>query len=358
VDDESKVDGQMPLPLDADPRKYDKAENPPYPYWSYYLYANICSLNKLRRDRNLHELTFRPHCGEAGSVTHLADSFLLATNINHGIGLQKSMPLQYLYYLAQIGLAVSPLSNAALFLDYEKNPFSLFFKRGLFVSLSTDDPLQFSYTRFPLIEEYSVAKVRFNLSQVDMSEISANSVRQSGFEHRLKCQFLGTQYYRHGIVGNDVEYSNIPDLRVSYRARCLEEELSFVAKSHMGLFPIHQASSVNMLAPTVNSLFTKVSLTHVSKNASREEKDKKMTTEEQESCRHLLEMVKLRHKYLKPGNASAYMASLQESKSIGKLSRRYVQQDGVYVVLNSELELCSHDREELAQMLCLDCKLS
>lgn len=57
----------------------------------------------------------------------------------------------------QIGLAMSPLSNNALFLAFERNPFHSYFKRGLNVSLSTDDPLQFHYTKEPLIEEYSVA---------------------------------------------------------------------------------------------------------------------------------------------------------------------------------------------------------
>lgn len=50
--------------------------------------------------------------------------------------------LQYLFYLAQIGLCMSPLSNNSLFLDYHRNPFPAFFARGLSVSLSTDDPLQ------------------------------------------------------------------------------------------------------------------------------------------------------------------------------------------------------------------------
>jgi AMP deaminase len=65
--------------------------------------------------------------------------------------------LQYLYYLKQIGLAMSPLSNNALFLTYERNPLPQFFQRGLNVSLSSDDPLQFHFTKEPLIEEYSVA---------------------------------------------------------------------------------------------------------------------------------------------------------------------------------------------------------
>lgn len=42
---------------------------------------------------------------------------------------------------------MSPLSNNALFLAYERNPLINFFKAGLNVSLSTDDPLQFHFTK-------------------------------------------------------------------------------------------------------------------------------------------------------------------------------------------------------------------
>lgn len=100
---------------------------------------------------------FRPHCGEAGDTDHLTSAFLTAFGISHGILLRKVPALQYLYYLTQMGIAMSPLSNNALFLDYERNPFPTFFQRGLNVSLSTDDPLQFHFTKEPLIEEYSVA---------------------------------------------------------------------------------------------------------------------------------------------------------------------------------------------------------
>ena len=55
--------------------------------------------------------------------------------------------LQYLYYLAQIGIAMSPLSNNSLFLNYQRNPLPDFLARGLVVSLSTDDPLMFHFTK-------------------------------------------------------------------------------------------------------------------------------------------------------------------------------------------------------------------
>ena len=97
--------------------------------------------------RLLATFVFRPHCGEAGDPDHLASAFLTAHSISHGILLRKVPALQYLFYLKQIGIAMSPLSNNALFLTYERNPLPDFFKVGLNVSLSTDDPLQFHFTK-------------------------------------------------------------------------------------------------------------------------------------------------------------------------------------------------------------------
>ena len=128
------------------------------------MYANMASLNNWRRFRGfstwsiflpavsashfiLGTFVFRPHCGEAGDTDHLTSAFLTAHSISHGILLRKVPALQYLFYLKQIGIAMSPLSNNALFLTYERNPLPDFFKVGLNVSLSTDDPLQFHFTK-------------------------------------------------------------------------------------------------------------------------------------------------------------------------------------------------------------------
>jgi AMP deaminase len=119
---------------------------------------------------------------EAGDVEHLAATFLTAESINHGINLRRSPSLQYLYYLAQIGLAMSPLSNNRLFLEYTKSPFADFFAKGLAVCLSTDDPLMLALTKEPLLEEYAVASQVFKLSSADMCEVARTSVLMSGFE--------------------------------------------------------------------------------------------------------------------------------------------------------------------------------
>ena len=104
-------------------------------------------LNNFRKERGFNTLTLRPHCGEAGNIQHLVGGFLLAENISHGLLLRKVPVLQYLYYLSQIGIAMSPLSNNSLFLNYHRNPLPEFLSRGLAVSLSTDDPLQFHFTK-------------------------------------------------------------------------------------------------------------------------------------------------------------------------------------------------------------------
>jgi AMP deaminase len=41
------------------------------------------------RERGFHTLVLRPHCGEAGNVTHLVAGFLFAENISHGLILRK-----------------------------------------------------------------------------------------------------------------------------------------------------------------------------------------------------------------------------------------------------------------------------
>ncbi|CUM63737.1 uncharacterized protein PRCAT00001321001 [Priceomyces carsonii] len=228
VDDESKSERL------SESRKYPRATewnfsiNPPYSYYVYYLYCNMTPLNRLRAQLGYNTFVLRPHCGEAGDPEHLISTFLTSHSISHGIMLRKLPFIQYLYYLDQIGLAMSPLSNNALFLTYDKNPFYTFFKTGLNVSLSTDDPLQFSYTKEPLIEEYSVAAQIYKLSAVDMCELACNSVKQSGWEVSIKKHWLGKDFLKGGVGGNNIEKTNVPDIRANYREETLKSELDLV----------------------------------------------------------------------------------------------------------------------------------
>ncbi|OMO97581.1 hypothetical protein COLO4_14507 [Corchorus olitorius] len=216
VDDESKPE-RRPTKHMPTPDQWTNVFNPAFAYYVYYCYANLYTLNKLCESKGMTTIKFRPHSGEAGDIDHLAATFLTAHNIAHGINLRKSPVLQYLYYLAQIGLAMSPLSNNSLFLDYHRNPFPMFFLRGLNVSLSTDDPLQIHLTKEPLVEEYSIAASVWKLSSCDLCEIARNSVLQSGFSHALKSHWIGKEYYRRGPDGNDIHRTNVPHIRLEFR---------------------------------------------------------------------------------------------------------------------------------------------
>ncbi|XP_061884635.1 AMP deaminase 3 [Entelurus aequoreus] len=228
VDDESKHSDHMFSFRSPKPEEWTGDDNPPYSYYLFHMYANIMVLNNLRKEHGLSTFQFRPHCGEAGSITHLVSAFLTADNISHGLNLKKSPVLQYLYYLAQVPIAMSPLSNNSLFLEYSKNPLREFLHKGLCVSLSTDDPMQFHYTKEPLMEEYAIAAQLWKLSTCDVCEIARNSVLQSGLSDQEKKHFIGVNYLKDGPEGNDIRRTNVAQIRIAYRHETLCNELSFL----------------------------------------------------------------------------------------------------------------------------------
>lgn len=222
VDNEATID----LPFTTvSPWAWTSVENPPYNYYLYYLYANIRTLNEFRASRGFSTFALRPHCGESGSEEHLYGAFLCANSICHGINLRNDPPMQYLYYLTQIGLHVSPLSNNALFLYFLNNPFPDFFRRGLNVSLSTDDPMMFHQTQEPLIEEYSIAARVWGLSANDLCEIARNSVLQCGFDNAFKRNAIGDRWFLSSSLGNDPLRTHLSDIRVAFRFETYHTEM-------------------------------------------------------------------------------------------------------------------------------------
>ncbi|CAJ0940411.1 unnamed protein product [Ranitomeya imitator] len=139
--------------------------------------------------------------------------------------------LQYMYFLAKIPIAMSPLSNNSLFLEYAKNPLLDFHEKGLVISLSTDDPMQFHYTKEPLMEEYAIAAQVFKLSTCDMCEISRSSVLQCGLSHEEKAHFLGEDYHKEGPQGNDIRKTNVAQIRMAYRYETWCYELNLILQA-------------------------------------------------------------------------------------------------------------------------------
>jgi AMP deaminase len=246
VDDESK----KPIMKDRTfssreraPHEWDISDNPSYKYYNYFMQSNLRVLNRLRAALGLNQFSYRPHAGEAGELHHLDAAFLLADSISHGSNLRQSMPLQYLYYLARIGIAMSPCSNNHLFLSYVKSPFSEFFTRGLNMSLSTDDPLMFHQTKEPLMEEYSLAKQFFRLSSADLCELARNSVLQSGFPADVKTKWLGSA----SLDFNDITKSNGPETRLRFRRSCRREEMRLVLANYDDAMKAYQAGIPGLL---------------------------------------------------------------------------------------------------------------
>ncbi|OEH77344.1 adenosine monophosphate [Cyclospora cayetanensis] len=199
VDDESRVSkytmegGELPSPSE-----WTSDNNPPYSYWAYYMYANIRALNLFLEARNMKTLSFRPHCGEAGSISHLAAAFLLADGINHGILLKGAPVLQYMFFLKQIGIAVSPLSNNALFVDIGKRD----------VHLSA--------------HMHTLEKLAGN--KILVSSPGVSGIR-SGFEVEFKRHWLGDTFWLPGSEGNDMSRTNVSNIRLQYRIDTWREEL-------------------------------------------------------------------------------------------------------------------------------------
>ncbi|OWA53532.1 AMP deaminase 2 [Hypsibius exemplaris] len=226
VDDESKAESVIFTEQSPNPDQWTMEDNPPYAYYLFYMYSNMVALNNFRKARGMNTFVLRPHCGEAGPVNHMIVGFMLGESIAHGLLLRKVPVLQYLFYLSQVGIAMSPLSNNSLFLEYQRNPIHDYFVRGLNVSISTDDPLQFHFTKEPLMEEYSIATQIFKFSATDLCELAKNSVLQSGFSDTIKQHWLGPNFKDEGVSGNDITRSNVPDIRVAYRYETLLDELT------------------------------------------------------------------------------------------------------------------------------------
>ena len=225
VDDESKVDGAV---SNVAPHDWNTEDNPPYAYYLYYMWANLVSLNEFRASRGLNTFTFRPQCGEVGGVDHLICGFLLAQSVNHGVRLMQYPALQYLFYITQIGIAMSPLSNTTNSIAYLDNPFPKFFHVGLNVSLATNQPLNFHFTQEPLLEEYALAAKVWKLSFNDLSELARNSVLQSGFPDAWKVNALGPLYRLNSSLGNDTLKSRVSDIRLAYRFEVYHTELNYL----------------------------------------------------------------------------------------------------------------------------------
>lgn len=169
----------------------------------------------------------------------------------------------------------------------QNNPLHTLFKRGLNVSLSTDDPLQFHFTEQPLLEEYAVASQFWKLSPCDVSEIARNSVTQSGFSHKTKQQWIGDHYQELGIQANDVRKTNIPNIRADFRNQTWNREMKLLS-TVISLSSDHKSCSATILGES--DVFPRLQIKSVKTRTSKEI---------QTSSAQLLKALHKREDYLK-----------------------------------------------------------
>ena len=81
------------------------------------------------------------------------------------------------------------------------------------------------------MEEFSIAAQVWKLSSCDMCELARNSVLMSGFPDRMKQHWIGFNYKAEGVAGNDIQRTNLPDIRVSYRHETLLDELQSIFRA-------------------------------------------------------------------------------------------------------------------------------
>ncbi|ESL07750.1 adenosine monophosphate deaminase [Trypanosoma rangeli SC58] len=198
-------------------------------YFAYNIWVNLCSLNAFRRRKGLCTLQLRAAAGGRSSqMDVLVYSYLLCDSVMNGVILDQQPVLQYLYGIQRIGMVMSPLSNNSLGLPYMQNPFHVFFRRGLNVSLATNRPLLFHFSREPLIEEYGTASRLYQLSGIDVCEIALNSVMLSSFPLSTKILWLGEAFLTEGLKGNVFDYSKVPTARLELRQDMWQTELHII----------------------------------------------------------------------------------------------------------------------------------
>lgn len=171
-------------------RKQIKDKQNPFTYSMYIflMWKYISKLNSISKK----SFKFKPHAGELGNIHHLLTAYLLTDSICHGINLidsnaskydnhdtvlknNNNIVMLYLFIKDQVGCALSPISNNYLCRKYSCLHLDLLFKLGLRMSLCTDDPLMFHLTDDPIVEEFSMAKNYYNLSNGDLLELVNNS---------------------------------------------------------------------------------------------------------------------------------------------------------------------------------------
>lgn len=157
--------------------------------------SNFRPVYKFAAEQGLHLLA---HAGETGGPEHIQDAIdiLHAERIGHGIAAIRSSSLMNTLALRKIPLEICPTSNLrtnALSIQLSSahsklahHPLPKFFRSGIPVTISTDDPAMFNTT---LLGEYSAA-MQMGLSLDDLLTINRTAFEHSFLPESARQSFL------------------------------------------------------------------------------------------------------------------------------------------------------------------------
>ena len=86
------------------------------------------------------------------------------------------------------------------------------------------------FNRFELLQSFVGTKKTLNTT---VQNIFLNDVVYLSFQ--VKQHWLGPNYTRNGVAGNDISRTNVPDIRIAYRHETLLEELSNIFRGVEGM---------------------------------------------------------------------------------------------------------------------------
>jgi len=135
------------------------------------------------------------HCGESlnAQVDNLIDAYLLGSiRVGHGMNLYRFPKLLAAFADKEICLEVCPISNKTLryVKDLRLHPVAEYLKRGVTVSLCSDDPVCQEHET--LTDDFFAAAVCWDLNLSDIKQLCINSILYSGMDREQKSELIAS----------------------------------------------------------------------------------------------------------------------------------------------------------------------
>ena len=119
------------------------------------------------------------------------DAILLGTKrIGHGFAIQHHPQLLEMVKENDIGIEVCPISNLVLgyTLDMRWHPIRLLMQKGVAVTINSDDPTFWGYSKLSL--DFTYGFIAWQLDLKDVKQLAINSIKQSSISENLKPNLL------------------------------------------------------------------------------------------------------------------------------------------------------------------------